>query len=198
MSERGGPLPEGQVRVNLATQVAGIAAQVSVALHSGDPEKKRELAGKLVRARDLLEAGTAPEGLVPFIDVMRGLLLDTDVSSLVDELELPYRAVYDQLISDLQEPPEEGGLTLREVLDEVTHHVVTAMRQGSYGQRRMMANTLLQMERESERRPDLGELIDFLEAARALLQDEDPGAYAVRLHGPFQAHWEEILNQTRQ
>lgn len=195
MREGKEPQPEGQVRVNLATQVAGIAAQVSVALRSQDQEKQRALATKLAQARDHLQAGTAPEGLVPFIDVMCGLLQGTDVSALVDELDPPYRAVYDQLTSDVQAPAEGGELTLRQVLDEVTYHVIAAMQQGSYGQRRMMANTLLQMERESASRPDLGELIDFLEAARALLQDEDPDPYAARLHGPFQARWEEIRNQ---
>jgi hypothetical protein len=61
----------------------------------------------------------------------------------------------------------------------------------------MMANTLLKMQRESAHRPDLKELIDFLEAARALLQDEDWAPHASRLSGPFQVRWEQILEAVR-
>ncbi len=62
----------------------------------------------------------------------------------------------------------------------------------------MMANTLLKMQRESLRRPDLRTLIDFLDAARALLQDADWAPAAGRLSGPFQAKWEELLEALRE
>ena len=75
--------------------------------------------------------------------------------------------------------------------------VSVAIKQGTYAQRRMMANTLLKMQRESLRRPDLHALIDFLDAARALLQDEDWAPAAARLSGPFQAKWEELLEALR-
>jgi len=62
----------------------------------------------------------------------------------------------------------------------------------------MMANTLLQMEHESAHRPDLVSLVHFLQAARALLQDEDWAEPASQLTGPFQARWEQILEALRQ
>ena len=71
-----------QVRVNVAMQVAGIAAQVALALRSEDADKRTELEAKLARAQAQLEGGTAPEGLVPFIDAVRGLLRGEEASAL--------------------------------------------------------------------------------------------------------------------
>lgn len=188
------PPPEsGQVRVNLAAQVAGIAAQASAALSSDDAEKRRALEGQLRQVRAQLLAGPAPEGLVPFIDAVCGLLRGEDVSVLASELPPAFRAVYEQLVEEAGRDDSEGDLTLGEVLDEVTYNVVVAVSQGSLAQRRMMANTLQRMEGEAARRPDLEGLIDFLQAARALLLDEDWAQPASRLSGPFQARWESLL-----
>jgi hypothetical protein len=197
MDVKENPPGDGQVRVNLAAQVAGIAAQVTAALRSQNADIRRELAEKLARAREGLLLGPAPDGLVPFIDVMCGMLRGENVLVLVDELPAAFRAVYDQLVDETQMHKNEGELTLRQVLEQVSHNLVLAMKQGSYGQRRMMANTLLRMQRESARRPDLQPLIDFLEAARALLQDEDWAVAASQLRGPFQAKWEEVLTDLR-
>jgi hypothetical protein len=185
---------DGQVRVNLAMQVAGIAAQVSAALQSGDTDRCDELVQRLTQARVQLQRGTAPEGLVPFIEVMCGLLRGDDVSARAEELGTSYRAVYDQVVDEVREPVGEGELTLGEVLAEVAYNVIALVRHGTGPQQSMMAQTLLKMQQESQRRPDLQELIVFLSAARALLLDEDPSPYASQLSGPFQAEWEEILN----
>lgn len=189
--------PQGHVKVNLAMQVAGIAAQVSAALGSRDAEKQQELAGKLSLAQEQLQQGQAPDGLVPFIDVMCAMLRGEDASSRVDKLPVAFRAVFDQLVRETQkqEDPMVGDLTVRQVLDQVAHNAVLVMKQGSYAQQRMMANTLLKMQQESARRPDLVALVHFLEAVGALLQDEDWAPAANQLQGPFQAKWEDILNQ---
>ncbi|MBN1640266.1 MAG: hypothetical protein JXA09_03445 [Anaerolineae bacterium] len=187
---------DGQVRVNLAVQVASIAAQVTAALRSGDQETKHKLRNTLLKAQLQLRAGPAPEGLISFIDVMRGMLVGEDVSTIVPPLPDAYRAVVAQMIGEI-EHDDEVSLTLRDVLDEVTHNVTVAMRHGSYAQRRLMANTLLRMERESEQRPDLAGLVSFLEAARALLQEEDWTQAASALRGPFQAQWEDLLELLR-
>ena len=79
MSMENGLPQDGQVRVNLAVQVAGIAAQVSTALRSGDADMCGELEAKLGRARDQMQRGAAPGGMVPFLDVMCGLLRGDDV-----------------------------------------------------------------------------------------------------------------------
>jgi hypothetical protein len=184
---------DGQVRVNLAMQVAGIAAQVSAALQSGDADRCEELAEKLTQAQVQLQQGAAPEGLVPFIEIMCGLLRGDDVSPLSERLSASYRAVYEQIVDEMQEPVGEGELTLGEVLSEVAHNVTALVKHGTGAQQSMMAQTLLKMQQESQRRPDLQELIVFLDAARALLLDEDPSPYASQLSGPFQAKWEEIL-----
>ena len=184
---------DGQVKVNLANQIAGIAAQVTSALRSGNADQRNALESKLALARDQLQQGTAPDGLIPFIDIMCGLLRGEDTSLLVDNLLPAYRAVYDQVIDETRQREDDSELTLGQVLDQVSHNAVLAIRQGTYAQRRLMANTLLKMQRESARRPDLGALIDFLEAIRALLQDEDWAPFASRLQGPFQERWEVIL-----
>ena len=188
------PTQDGEDRVNLAMQVANVAAQASAALRSGSLEKREELADTLTRARERLALNPTPEGLLPFMDIICGLLRGQDVSADVTMLPTPYRAVYDELVDETEHGVEEGEMTLREVLDEVAYNVVAAMKQGTPAQRRMMANTLQRMQQESARRPDLKSLIDLLEAARALLLDEEWEPHANKLRGPFQAHWEEILN----
>jgi hypothetical protein len=198
MTEPNQPPESGQVRVNLALQVAGIAAQVTSALRSGDDARRAELERTLAEAQAQLDRGPSPEGLPLFIDVMRGLLRGEDVSSDAQGLPESFRAVYHQVVDELHHAQEGGPLTVRQVLDEVSRNIIAAMRQGSYAQRRMMANTLLQMERESAHRPDLGPLVHFLQAARALLQDEDWAEPASQLTGPFQARWEQILEALRQ
>ncbi len=197
MSASGSPPENGQVRVNLALQVAGIAAQVTTALRSGDEAKQATLERTLGQAREELRRGPSPEGLPLFIEVMRGLLRGEDVSDRAAELPESFGAVYEQVVDELQHVQEEGPLTVGQVLDEVSHNVIVAMWQGSYAQRRMMANTLLSMERESKRRPDLAPLVRFLEAARALLQDEDWAESASQLTGPFEARWAQILEALR-
>jgi hypothetical protein len=197
MSESRTPPENGQVRVNLALQVAGIAAQVTAALRSDDPAKRAALESTLDQAQEQLRDGPSPEGLPLFIEVMRRLLRGEDVADQVAELPPSFGAVYEQVVDEIQHVPEEGPLTVRQVLDEVSHNVMVAMQQGSYAQRRMMANTLLRMERESERRPDLAPLARFLEAARSLLQDEDWAGPASQLTGPFQARWTQILEALR-
>jgi hypothetical protein len=197
MTDPNQPPENGQVRVNLALQVAGIAAQVTSALRSGDAAKCAQLENTLAAAQVQLDRGPAPEGLSLFIDVMRGLLRGENVSAEAQGLPESFRAVYDQVIDEVHHVPDGGPLTVRQVLDEVSHNLIAAMRQGSYAQRRMMANTLLQMERESARRPDLAPLAHFLRAARALLQDEDWAEPASQLTGPFQARWEQVLEALR-
>jgi hypothetical protein len=189
--------PQGHVKVNLAMQVAGIAAQVSAALGSGNAENRQELADKLALAQGQLQQGQAPDGLVPFIDVMCAMLRGEDASARANKLQAAFRAVYDRLVQETQaqQDPMVGDLTVRQVLDQVAHNAVLVMKQGSYAQQRMMANTLLRMQQESATRPDLEALVHFLEAVGALLQDEDWAPPASRLQGPFQAKWEEILNQ---
>jgi hypothetical protein len=188
----------GQVRVNLALQVAGIAAQVTAALRSGDDARRAQLERTLAGAQAQLDRGPAPEGLSLFIDVMRGLLRGEDVAADAQGLPESFSGVYHQVVDEMQHAQEEGPLTVRQVLDEVSHNVIVAMQQGSYAQRRMMANTLLQMERESAHRPDLALLVHFLQASRALLQDEDWAQPASQLTGPFQIRWEQILEALRQ
>jgi hypothetical protein len=184
---------DGQVSVNLAMLVAGIAAQVSSALRSADSDRCTELVQKLTLAQAQLEQGAAPESLVPFIEVVCGLLRGEDVSALAAGLSKSYRAVYDQIVEETQQREDEGELTLGEVLDEVVYNVGTLVQHGTMPQRLSMAQTLHKMQQESKRRPDLQELIVFLEAARALLLDEDPSPYTSQFSGPFQAKWEAIL-----
>ena len=127
---------------------------------------------------------------------MRAMLAGEDVSAIVTPLPDGYRAVVAQMIGEIEQD-SDIALTVRDVLDEVSHNVVVAMRHGTYAQRRLMANTLLRMSRESESRPDLSSLVAFLEAARALLQDEDWAEPASALRGPFQARWEGLLESIR-
>jgi hypothetical protein len=197
IEQEGGPQSgqaDGQATVNLALQVANVAAQVSAAMRSDDEEKRYELETRLALAQArLIERQTTPEGLTDFLGVMRGLLTDEDVSALADDLPVAYRAVYQQLVGEIGASKDEGELTVGQVLDEVTRNVILALVRGTFDQRRRMAETLLAMEQESGERPDLGELRDLLHAARLLLMEEDPTPVAEGLTGPFKARWEEIL-----
>jgi hypothetical protein len=190
------PSQSGRVRVNLAMQVAGIAARVTAAIRAGEQERI-ELERTLATAQTQLEQGTSPEGLVAFIDLARALLRGEPTETTIEDLPASYRAVYQQMVDEVKIEQDQDLMTLRQVLDEVSHNIAAAMHQGTYAQRRMMANTLLKMQQESQHRPDLEALIDFLEAGRALLQDEDWAPAASRLHGPFQAKWEALLDAIR-
>jgi hypothetical protein len=204
LTENGGPTgsvptdAQGRATVDLALQVANVAAQVSAAMRANNPDKRDELRAQLALAQGRLEEQGAPPGLIPFLTVMQGLLQGEDVSPLVDELPTSYRAVYQQLVDELQMEDADGVLTLREVLDEVTHNVIVAMVRGTFDQKRRMADTLLAMQEESRSRPDLAALRDLLQAARLLLLGEDPTPVADRLHGPFLEHWETILDATQE
>jgi hypothetical protein len=185
---------DGQATVNLALQVANVAAQVSAAMRSDDEEKREELDTRLALAQArLVERQATPEGLTDFLTVMRGLLSGEDVSTLAGDLPVAYRAVYWQLVGELEAGQDEGELTVGQVLDEVTHNVILALVRGTYDQQRRMADTLSAMEQESSERPDLDGLRDLLHAARLLLLEEDPTPVAQRLTGPFKARWDEIL-----
>jgi hypothetical protein len=185
--------PEGSQALDLAVQVANIAAQVSVALRSPGSEKRNELEGRLALAQERLGEQGSPEGLIPFLEVMRQLLQGRDPSELVEELPRAYRAVYDQLIDEQTAEQDQGDLTVGEVIEEVSANLVRVMRHGTADQRRMMGNMLLQMAQDAESRPDLAVLIDFFTAARCLLQDRDPSPSADKLHGPFRAQWERVI-----
>lgn len=190
------PDDESQAKVNLALQVAQVAAQVATVLRSQDRDARRELVGRLEMAEERLELQGAPPGLIPFLAVMRGLLSGEDVSELAADLPASYQAVYAQLISETQpagEGGEDGSMTLRQVLDEVTRNVILAMSGGTLTQRLRMANTLLAMQQEAADRPDLSGLCDLLQATRILLQGDDPGPIAEQLSGPFLQRWQEIL-----
>jgi hypothetical protein len=185
-------------QVNLAVQVAHIAAQVSTALAAADSAKKSELESKLTLARERLEQKGAPPGLIPFIDVMRGLLIGRDMSAEARNLPPAYYAVYEQLIDDQKQRGDEGSLTVGQVLDEVTQNVILALKRGTFDQRRHMADTLLIMAEESKRRPDLLGLVDFLTAARILLQGGDPLPVEAQLEGPFRDKWNQLLAGLRE
>ena len=188
-----------QATIDLALQVANVAALVSAARRSADESKCKELQDRLALAQaKLLERQSTPEGLLLFLDVMQGLLRGDDVSALAGDLPAAYRAVYEQLVGEtVGGAPEtgvpEGTMTVREVLDEVTHNVVLAMVRGTFDQRRRMADTLLVMEQESLERSDLEGLRGLLQAARLLLQGADPTPVADQLRGPFKARWDEIM-----
>ena len=190
------PNDESQAKVNLALQVAQVAAQVSTVLRGSDQGTRDELADRLEMAEERLEQQGAPVGLIPFLVVMRGLLRGEDVAEMAAELPASYRAVYTQLISET-EPADSaegsGSMTVREVLDEVAHNVILAMSNGTLTHRLRMANTLLAMQQEAADRPDLAGLCDLLHAARILLQGDEPGPVADQLRGPFRAKWDEIL-----
>ena len=189
---------QGRATVDLALQVANVAARVSAAMRSKDPGKRDELQAQLALAQGRLEEQGAPPGLIPFLIVMQGLLCAEDVSSLAGELPASYRAVYQQLVDELDMEDADGALTVREVLDEVTHNVIVAMVRGTHDQKRRMAETLLAMQEESRGRPDLAALRDLLQAARLLLLEGDPAPAADRLRGPFREQWEAILDATRE
>jgi hypothetical protein len=197
-TEGGAPDDEGKTKVNLAVQVAQVAAQVSAALRSPDRAPRDELEERLGMAQERLEQQGAPAGLIPFLAVMRGMLRGEDVSELGDALPVSYRAVYLQLQLEAGEEAhaaegEDGAMTVREVLDEVARNVALAMTNGTLTQRLRMANTLLAMQQEAADRPDLAGLRDLLLAARILLQGDDPSEAAEALRGPFLDKWEEIL-----
>lgn len=188
------PAGGSQATIDLALQVANVAALVSAARRSADEEKRDELEARLALAQArLLEQPGTPEGLILFLAVMRGLLRGEDMSAHAGALPSAYRAVYVQLMDEAEADGEEGTLTVGEVLDEVTHNVILALVHGNFDQRRRMADTLLVMEEESRRRPDLAGLRHLLQAARLLLKGADPTPVANRLRGPFKARWEEIL-----
>jgi hypothetical protein len=191
---------ESQAKVNLALQVAQIAAQVSGALRGPDQDPRDELEARLAMAQERLEQQGAPAGLIPFLAVMRGLLKGEDVDELAAELPVSYRAVYNQLAIEAQaaasgpdQADESGAMTVGEVIDEVARNVVLAMSGGTLTQRLRMADTLLTMQQEAAGRPDLSGMCDLLLAARTLLQGDDPGEAAEALRGPFKAKWDEIL-----
>jgi hypothetical protein len=188
----------GKAKVNLALQIAQVAAQVLTALRDPEQAPRDELESRLGMAQERLEQQGAPPGLIPFLAVMRGLLRGEDVSELADALPTSYRAVYVQLVNDTQpaegDPTERGAaMTVREVLDEVARNVVLAMTNGTLTQRLRMANTLLAMQQEAADRPDLAGLCDLLLAVRILLQGDDPSEAAEALRGPFMDKWQEIL-----
>jgi hypothetical protein len=190
------PNDESQAKVNLALQVAQVAAQVSAALQSEDQAVRDELNGRLAMAQERLEQQGAPAGLIPFLAVMCGLLRGEDVSELAAELPVSYRAVYAQLVNETQpasSADEGGSMTVRQVLDEVAHNVILAMSGGTLTQRLRMANTLLAMQQEAADRPDLSGLCDLLQAARILLQGDDPSAVTDQLRGPYRNKWGDIL-----
>jgi len=188
---------EGRQKLDLAVQVAHIAAQVSAVLLSGTMKKREDLETRLTLARERLEEQGAPAGLIPFIDTMRGLLIGQDVSALAEDLPGAYRAVYDRILADVAAQAGAGELTVGQVLDEVAHNVILVMTRGSFDQRRQMESTLSIMEQETERRPDLEPLADFLTAARLLLKGSDPTPIANGLEGPFHAKWDEIMDAVR-
>ena len=185
---------ESRAKIDLALQVAHVAAQVSAAMRANNQDVRDDLQVQLALAAARLEEQGAPPGLIPFLRVMQGLLQGEDVSPLAGELPASSRAVYQQLVDELDVEEAEGTLTVREVLDEVTHNVIVAMVRGTHDQKRRMADTLLAMEQESRGRPDLAALRDLLQAARLLLLGEDPAPVADRLRGPFREHWEAILD----
>jgi hypothetical protein len=187
------PLPTGgQDKIDLAVQVASIAAQVSAVMQSDDAERRSELEKRLSLAQTKLSEQQSPEGLIPFIEVMRAVLMGRDASELAEELPRSYRAVYEQLIDEV-ESEEEGQLTVREVMQEVSRNALQVLKRGTVDQRRLMANTLLQMAQEAERRPDLEPMIDFITAVRLLLLEQDPSPSVAKLIGPFREQWERIL-----
>jgi len=192
------PPESGQRRIDLAVQVANIAAQVSAAMKSDDMDQRNELENRLAAAQERLADTQTPGDLILFIEVMRALLAGRDASELAQELGRSYRAVYEQLVDDIENRDVEGELTLGQVLQEVSHNVIQAMKRGTVDQRRLMGNTLLQMGQESERRPDLQALIDFLTAARLLLSDQDPSPAEQKLTGPFRSEWNKIVDALKE
>lgn len=200
MPPAGLPEDESQAKVNLALQVAQVAALVSTALRGQDQGARDELESRLAMAEERLEQQGAPAGLIPFLAVLRGLLRGEDVDELAAKLPVSYRAVYAQLVSETQRAtldasasPDAPVMTVGEVLDEVARNVVLAMSHGTLTQRLRMANTLLAMQQEAADRPDLSSLCDLLLAARILLQGDDPTEAADQLRGSFRDKWDEIV-----
>lgn len=185
---------DGRVRVNVAMQVAGIAAQVSAALRANNQARHEELEHKLALAQSQLDPLDSPPGLVAFIDVMRGLLRGDDVAARAGGLPSAYRAVYEQVACSRADPQSEGELTVRQVMDEMAHNVITVMRFGTFDQRQQMIDVLSRMQRECAQLSYLSALSDLVKAARVLLEGGDPSALAAQLKGPFRDKWDQILS----
>ena len=186
-------IQDGKVRVNVALQVAGIAAQVTAAIKSGSQERCQALESKLDQAQAQLDPQDSPPGLIAFIDIMRGMLLDQPVSARAGGLPPSYRAVYQQVVDSIQAERQEGDLTIRQVMDEVAENVVRAMQYGTPNQQQQMAEVLFRMEQESEERIYMEPLVGMLQAARILLEGGDPTEAVAELRGPFRAKWDEIM-----
>ncbi|MBN1579088.1 MAG: hypothetical protein JXA89_00180 [Anaerolineae bacterium] len=178
--------------MNVALQVAGIAAQVTSALQANDSDRCDELESKLALAQSHLDPLDAPPGLVPFIDVMRGVLRGDDVSARAGGLPPSYRAVYEQVVDSIQNEPDEGELTVREVMDQMANNVIAVMQAGTFDQRQQMVDVLFKMQQESEQRPHLAPLADLAQAARILIEGGDPSAIVSGLPGPYRERWDRI------
>jgi hypothetical protein len=178
--------------LSLDTEVARIAALVSEALRSGNQQRREELGARLELAQERLAERGAPEGLIPFLEMMRGLLSAGDVSAHLQDLPQTYRALYEQIMDDVGTREQEEQLTVRQVMDQVSQNAVLAIKHGTFDQRRQMADTVLMMEEASRKRPDLAALSGFLVAIRVLLKGGDPSSFEERLTGPFRERWDEI------
>lgn len=184
---------DGRVKVNVALQVAGIAAQVTSALQSGDGDRCNELESKLALAQSHLDPLDAPPGLVPFIDVMRGVLRGDDVSARASGLPPSYRAVYEQVVDSVKVEQGEGELTIREVMDQLVRNVIVVMKSGTFDQQQQLIDVLLKIQQESEQRPYLASLADLAQAARILIEGGDTSAVVSRLRGPYLEQWNRIV-----
>jgi hypothetical protein len=183
---------DGRVKVNVALQVAAIAAQVTSALQSDDSDRCNELESKLALAQNQLDPLDAPPGLVPFLDVMRGVLRGDDVSGHASGLPPSYRAVYEQVVDSIAVEQDEGELTVREVMDQVVRNVIAVMQSGTFDQRQQMIDLLFKMQQESEQRPHLVPLANLTQAARILIDGGDPSAIVSSLQGPYREQWDRI------
>lgn len=184
---------DGRVKVNVALQVAGIAAQVTSVLQSGDDARCNELESKLALAQSHLDPLDAPPGLVPFIDVMRGLLRGDDVSARASGLPLSYRAVYEQVADSIKIDQDEGELTIRKVMDQMVHNVIVVMKSGTFDQQQQMIDVLIKIQQESEQRPYLAPLADLAQAARILIEGGDTAPVVSGLRGPYLEQWNRIV-----
>jgi hypothetical protein len=180
---------DGRVRVNVALQVAGIAARVTAAMQSDSSDERDELESKLALAQSHLDPMDAPPGLVPFIDVMRGLLRGDDVAARAGGLPPSYRAVYEQVVDSIQAHEDEGELTVRQVMEQVVDNVIAVIRSGTFDQRQQMIDVLYKMQQEAEQRPHLSALGGFTQAARILLEGGDASAIVSELPAPYQEQW---------
>ena len=184
---------DGRVRVNVALQVAGIAAQVTLALQSDDRDRCDELESKLALAQSHLDPLDAPPGLVSFLDVMRGVLRGDDVSARAGGLLPSYCAVYEQVVDSVKAREDEGELTVRQVMNQVAQNVIAVMQSGTFDQRQQMIDVLFKMQQESEQRPHLSALADFTQAARILIEGGDVSTLVSRLPEPYREQWDHII-----